>query len=184
MKIVNKEDVLNLYKQLLPWEQEEVKAALGVDLSSLSEEEILRRFNIDPIDHVEAKECYETFSDAIINYYYTWELFDEIDERLSNVDPSDIIDSLSRKLLLGGHKNHWFTEDDIDRLEKIISKVKKELNTEEVLGTTVVIREDDGDIQDGTYESWLTLHNTEFDLPTKTNFKEGDKVEIFARKTK
>ena len=63
-------------------------------------------------------------------------------------------------------------------------KVKKELNTEEVLGTTVVIRDDDGDIQDGTYESWLTLHNTEFDLPTNTNFKEGDKVEIFARKTK
>ena len=184
MKIVNKEDVLNLYKQLLPWEQEEVKAALGVDLSSLSEEEILRRFNIDPIDHVEAKDCYETLSDAIINYYYTWELFDEIDERLYNIDPSDLIDSLSRKLFLGGHKNHWFTEDDIERLEQIISKVKKELNTEEVLGTTVVIRDDDGDIQDGTYESWLTLHNTEFDLPTNTNFKEGDKVEIFARKTK
>ena len=85
MKIVNKEDVLNLYKQLLPWEQEEVKATLGVDLSSLSEEEILRRFNIDPIDHVEAKDCYETLSDAIINYYYTWELFDEIDERRARI---------------------------------------------------------------------------------------------------
>ena len=84
----------------------------------------------------------------------------------------------------GTNKSILFTEDDIDRLEKIISKVKKELNTEEVLGTTVVIRDDDGDIQDGTYESWLTLHNTEFDLPTNTNFKEGDKVEIFARKTK
>lgn len=66
---------------------------------------------------------------------------------------------------------------------KMLKGENEEAN-EEVLGTTAVIMDDDGDIQDGTYESWLTLHNTEFNLPTKTNFKEGDKVEIFARKVK
>lgn len=188
MKMASKEDVLKLYEQLLPWEQEDVKAEIGVDLGSWSEEDILHRFGIDPVDHVTAKECYETLGDSIIDHYSTYELLDEISNRIFKVDPSDIIDILVKKARFKKEKDKlglsWFSEEDIESLENLIRKIKEELNTEEVLGTTVVIRDDDGDIQDGTYESWLTFYNTEFNLSDRTNFKEGDKVEIFARKVK
>lgn len=184
MDLVNKEDVIKLYEELLPWEKEELKDIFGTDFDSMSQEEILNHFGIDAIDFVTSRDVSEHFGRELLDDFCDYEILDEVEERLWRIDTSDLIDTLEKKLELNGNSDTWFTENDIERLEEIISKAKKELNTEEVLGTTVVIRDDDGDIQDGTYESWLTLHNTEFNLPAKTKFKEGDKVEIFARKTK
>lgn len=174
-KIVEKEDVLNLYEQLLPWEQEDIKKELGTDLDSLSDEEILWHFSINAIDHVNAKECVAEFNDELLDFYDSSEILKELDER-TDVLPCEIIDSLSQRL-------RDFTTEDIEALERIIDEARREnSHVEEVIGTTTVIMEDDGDVQDGTYESWLTLYNTEFGLPSKTKFKEGDRVEIFARK--
>ena len=186
MKIVNKEDVLELYSQLLPWEQEDLRAIIGYSLNEMSQEEIIREFGINPLDFVDKDEVFDCFETELLKEYNDYEILDELDDRLYRIDSSCLIDALYNKRESCRNPEKAFDEEEIKRLEKFVKMLKGDADdaNEEVLGTTAVIRDDDGDIQDGTYESWLTLHNTEFNLPTKTNFKEGDKVEIFARKVK
>lgn len=186
MKIVNKEDVLELYNQLLPWEQEDLRAIMGYSLNEMSQEEIIREFGINPLEFVDEDDVVDCFGTTLLKEYQDYDILDELDDRLYRIDSSCLIDALYNKREKCRDSKKAFDEEEIRRLEKFVKMLKGEDEeaNEEVLGTTAVIRDDDGDIQDGTYESWLTLHNTEFDLPSDTKFKEGDKVEIFARKTK
>ena len=186
MKIVNKEDVLELYSQLLPWEQEDLKAIMGYSLNEMSQEEIIREFGINPLEFVDEDDVVDSFGTTLLKEYNDYDILDELDDRLYRIDGSYIIDALYNKRERSRDPKKAFDEEEIERLEKFVKMLKEEKDdaNEEVLGTTVVIRDDDGDVQDGTYESWLTFYNTEFNLPSDTKFKEGDKVEIFARKTK
>lgn len=185
MKIVNKEDVLELYNQLLPWEQEDLRAIMGYNLNEMSQEEIINEFGINPLEFVDEDDVVDSFGTTLLKEYNDYDILDELDDRLYRIDGSCIIDALYNKREYSRNPKNAFDDEEIERLEKFVKMLKEEKNdaNEEVLGTTAVIREDDGDVQDGTYESWLTLYNTEFDLPSDTKFKEGDKVEIFARKT-
>ena len=185
MKIVNKEDVLELYNQLLPWEQEDLRAIMGYSLNEMSQEEIIREFGINPLEFVDERDVIDCFGSTLLKEYQDYEILDELDDRLYRIDSSYLIDALYNKFESCRDPKKAFDEEEIKRLEEFVKMLKDENDdaNEEVLGTTAVIRDDDGDIQDGTYESWLTLYNTEFDLPSDTKFKEGDKVEIFARKT-
>ena len=186
MKIVNKEDVLELYSQLLPWEQEDVKVIMGYNLNDMSQEDIIREFGINPLEFVDEKDVVDCFGTTLLKKYKDYEILDELDNRLYRIDSSYLIDALYNKRENCRDSKKAFDEEEIRRLEKFVKMLKGENEeaNEEVLGTTAVIRDDDGDILDGTYESWLTLYDTEFNLPSDTKFKEGDKVEIFARKTK
>jgi hypothetical protein len=185
MKIVSKEDVLNLYKELLPWEQEDVKAIMGYDMKDMSQEEVIKEFGINPLEFVDEDDVVDCFGTTLLKEYSDYDILDELDDRLYRIDGSYIIDALYNKREFSRDPKKAFDKEEIERLEKFVKMLKGETDdaNEEVLGTTAVIRDDDGDIQDGTYESWLTLYDTEFNLPSDTKFKEGDKVEIFARKT-
>ena len=132
MKLVSKEDVIKLYDELLPWDKEELKDIFGTDFDAMSEEDILKYFGIDPIDHVCERDVLDAFGETLLEEYNTYELWDEVDNRLWEIDPSYIIDALERKARdETSGRRHDFTCEDIDRLEKLISDLKAKLNNED-----------------------------------------------------
>ena len=126
--LVNIEDVMALYEQLTPWDQNEFSDMFGTDFSSFSEEEILKYFGIDPIDHVDEKEVYDTFGDVLIDRFCDFEIYDEFERRLWNYEPHEIIYLLHGKLEEENNRAHGFTEDDVESLEKIVTLIKEKLN--------------------------------------------------------
>ena len=126
IRLVNKEEVINLFDELLPWDKDEVREAIGTGFKSQSQEEILNHFGIDPIDFVTARECAEAFGDDILDQFSDWEIIEELDRRVGSFDPSDLIDTLKRKLDAPTQKM-WFTEKDADDLQMIVRRIKKAL---------------------------------------------------------
>ena len=129
--IVGIEDVIALYEKLSPLEQKDFSDRFWTDFSEFSEEEILRYFHIDPMDHVDEGDVREAFGDTLLGEYRTYEICEEMDRRLWEIDPSDIIDLLDSKIGEETNKRHYFTLDDVDRLEKLVSKLKEKLNNED-----------------------------------------------------
>lgn len=126
VRLVNKEEVINLFDELLPWDKDEVREAIGTGFKSQSQEEILNHFGIDPIDFVTARECAEAFGDDILDQFADYEIIEELDRRVGSFDPSDLIDTLKRKLDTPTEKM-WFTEKDADDLQMIVRRIKKAL---------------------------------------------------------
>ena len=183
VKFVRIEDVVKLFKELTPWDQAEVQLTIGRDFNCMSDEEILQEFDIDPIDHVDAHDAVREFGRELLDDFDTFDLLSEIDDRLWNIKPKSIVDLVCSKFYDGKDE---FTEKDVERLEKLVAELKKKRGEQEdeLLGITAVIRDDDGTFEDGNYSSWLDLKNKEYTLSKGTKFKEGDKVEIYARKAK
>lgn len=129
--IVGIEDVIALYEKLSPLEQKDFSDMFGTDFSEMSEEEILLHFHIDPMDHVDEGDVREAFGDALLGEYRAYEICEEMDRRLWEIDPSDIIDLLVSKAGEKVNKRHCFTLEDVDRLEKLVSKLKEKLNNED-----------------------------------------------------
>lgn len=128
--LVDIEDVMDLYEQLTPWDQAEFSDMFGTDFSSFSEEDILKHFGIDPIDHVDEKEVYDTFGDVLLDKFCDFEIYDEFERRLWNYEPHEIIYLLHGKLEENVNPKYTFTEDDVESLEKIITLIKEKLNNE------------------------------------------------------
>ena len=129
--VVGVEDVMALYEKLSPWDQRDFADRFGTDFSDMSEEQILEHFHIDPIDHVDEMDVRDAFGDALLEEYNTYEIWDEIDRRLWEIDASTIIDMLEEKTHEETNKRRYFTCEDIDRLEKLISDLKAKLNNED-----------------------------------------------------
>ncbi len=129
--VVGVEDVMALYEKLSPWDQRDFADKFGTDFSDMSEEQILEHFHIDPIDHVDERDAWDAFGDALLEEYNTYEIWEELDRRLWEIDPSDIIDMLERKTHEETNRRHYFTCEDIDKLEKLISGLKEKLNNED-----------------------------------------------------
>ena len=96
----------------------------------MSEEDILKYFGIDPIDHVCERDVLDAFGETLLEEYNTYELWDEIDSRLWEIDPSYIVDLLAQKACEETSRRHYFTLEDVDRLEKLVSELKEKLNNE------------------------------------------------------
>lgn len=128
MDLVNKEDVIKLYEELLPWDKEELKDILWTDFDSMSQEEILNHFGINAIDFVTSRECNEAFGKELLDDFYDYEILDEVDERLWHIEASALVDTLEKKLELNGNSDTWFAESDVEKLEKIVTLIKEKLN--------------------------------------------------------
>lgn len=128
MKIINKEDVIKLYNELLPWDKEELKDIFGTNFDDMSEEDILNYFGIDPIDHVTSRECVKSYGKELLDDFCDYEILDEVDERLWHIDASYLIDTLEQKFELNGNSDTWFTEEDVEKLEKLVTLIKEKLN--------------------------------------------------------
>lgn len=128
MKIVNKEDVIKLYNELLPWDKEELKDIFGTDFDTMSAEDILNHFGIDPIECVTSSECVKSYGKELLDDFCDYEILDEVDERLWNIDAADLIDTLEKKLELNGNSDTWFTEKDVEKLENLVTIIKEKLN--------------------------------------------------------
>lgn len=124
------EDLIELYGRLTPWEQAEVSELIGYDFYDFSEEEILKEFGINPIDHVDAKDIRDAFGSEAFEEYYDYEILEEVEERLYHLDAGDIIDLLSKKADEGGRYGHDFTDGDIERLEEILETLKEKKNNQ------------------------------------------------------
>jgi hypothetical protein len=129
--IVEIEDVMALYEKLSPWEQKDFSDKFGTDFSEMSEENILNYFGIDPIDHVDERDVRDAFGDSILEEYRAYEICEEMERRLWEIDASDIIDLLAGKVGEEANKRRYFTLEDVDRLEKIVSELKEKLNNED-----------------------------------------------------
>lgn len=126
VRLVDKEEVINLFDELLPWDKEEVREAIGTGFKRYSQADILNHFGIDPIDFVTPGECAEAFGDDILDHFADYEIIEELDRRAGSFDPSDLIDTLKRKLDAPTEKM-WFTEKDADDLQMIVRRIKKAL---------------------------------------------------------
>lgn len=129
--IVEIEDVMKLYERLSPWDQKDFSDMFGTDFSDMSEEDVLLYFHIDPMDHVDEGDVREAFGDTLLGEYRTYEICEEMDRRLWEIDPSDIIDLLDQKIGEERNKRHYFTLEDVERLEKLVSELKEKLNNED-----------------------------------------------------
>lgn len=128
---VGVEDVMALYEKLSPWDQMDFADKFGTDFSDMSEEQILEHFHIDPIDHVDERDVRDVFGDVLLGEYRAYEICDEMDRRLWEIDASDIIDLLVSKAGEKENKRHCFTIEDVDRLENLVSELKEKLNNED-----------------------------------------------------
>ena len=128
MKLVSKEDVIKLYDELLPWDKEELKDIFGTDFDSMSQEEILNHFGIDAIDFVTSREVSEHFGKELLDDFCDYEILDEVEERLWHIEASDLVDTLKKKFELNGNSDTWFTGEDVENLEKLVTLIKEKLN--------------------------------------------------------
>lgn len=127
-QLVDKEEVLNLFNDLLPWDKEEVRDVIGLDQWKFTEEEILSRFKIRPLDHASAGECVLEYGRELFDYFADYEIFDEGLNRVYRAEPCVLIDMLSAKYEFGPKCQKWFTANDVDKLEGLIKKIREKLN--------------------------------------------------------
>lgn len=129
--VVGVENVMALYEKLSPWEQRDFADKFGTDFSDMSGEQILDHFNMNPIDYVDERDVRDAFGDVILGEYATYEIYDELDRRLWEIDASDIIYMLEEKARGETNRRRCFTREDIDRLESLILELKEKLNNED-----------------------------------------------------
>lgn len=121
-KYVDKQDVIDLFKQLTPWEQEELKGSLEGNFDTMSEWDILNYFNIDPMDYFEPSELTGFQLAELVDRFDYYDLVDELfDNRKYELDPSDIINGLENSFEA---RPKLYTEEVIQKLEDFVKKVK------------------------------------------------------------
>jgi hypothetical protein len=171
-RLVEQEDVMNLFNEMAPWDRREVAEKLSLAYDVRSDE------------CLSDSEAFDKYGDGIIDYYDPSDLIDALEGKIYDVGMQDIAALARYKARCGFGTTPKNAHKIIEYLEQIIQYVQEDagIAKDEILGTTSVVMDSDGDGIETKYEQWLTFHNTEFNLHDDTKFKEGDTIEIYARK--
>lgn len=121
-KYVDKQDVIDLFEQLTPWEKEEIKSDFGGDFSHMSEWDILNHFDIDPMDFFDPTQLTGYQLSELMDQFDYYDLSIELfDNRKYELEPSDIIDGLENSFEV---RPKLYTKEVIQKLEDFVKKVK------------------------------------------------------------
>lgn len=116
------DDALSLFYDLLPWQQEEFLRKANCDYRTLSDEEIIRMYGIDPVEHVDVGDVVGRYRNEILTRWFTTqELWDGIEDTYNagaNISVNQIIGFLEDKVT---NFPDTFTWDDIGKLEDFIA---------------------------------------------------------------
>ena len=131
MNIVNKEDVLKLFNELLPWEKVEILDEILNNLGGVGNvaDYLFSECGYSPFDFTNIEKCVDHYgADALLDEMSDYDIENFVETHPSWVSAYSLIEALKDKWEY--HRGYQISESNIEELEKLLAKIKEEKNEE------------------------------------------------------
>lgn len=125
MKIVDKKEVIEQFKELLPWDKADaVDEILNIMGENSIQDYLFDSCGYSPFDFINASECVEHYGvDSLIDEMDDYDIENYIDRNPSIVSAYQLIETLKDKWTW--HKTAGISETNLKSLEELIEEIKK-----------------------------------------------------------
>lgn len=125
MKLVNKEDVIAQFKELLPWDKVDALDEILNDIGENSIEDYLfKECGYSPFDFTNASQCVDHYGvDSLLDEMDDYDIESYLDGHPSTISAYQLIETLKDKW--NWHKECGISDTNVKELENLLEGIKK-----------------------------------------------------------